>query len=319
MGYIMAVCGIYKITEKETGKCYIGQSKDIYRRLREHATKKYDESDWHSKYQCMPEKYTFEILTRCRPEDLDDEESYYIYKYNAVNQGLNKQDGNHTIFSTSNKDIVATKEQNVPTIFSMENINEEITLNNDNNKDLLLHFNPTLIFTNSKSLTAMDTDVLVYLIYCTQLSLIPVGAQFISLFSKNDNSGDSYLRYNTSFSSLINNGFINTDRSLKQNFLDTSTINIDIHFQKYCHIKITKGKKFCLYILCLLDYLKKNKMNTILLNDFQYIKTYPKPADLNRYVLNPTIDLLNQYYYSNPIHYEFIKEKRKSTKIKFIF
>ena len=38
----------------------------------------------------MPEKYTFEILTRCRPEDLDDEESYYIYKYNAVNQGLNK-------------------------------------------------------------------------------------------------------------------------------------------------------------------------------------------------------------------------------------
>ena len=60
-------------------------------------------------------------------------------------------------------------------------------------------------------------------------------------------------------------------------------------------------------------------MNTILLNDFQYIKTYPKPADLNRYVLNPTIDLLNQYYYSNPIHYKFIKEKGKSTKIKFIF
>ena len=118
----MAVCGIYKITEKETGKCYIGQSKDIYRRLREHATKKYDESDWHSKYQCMPEKYTFEILTRCRPEDLDDEESYYIYKYNAVNQGLNKQNGNHTIFSTSNQDVAAIKEQNVPTVFSMENI-----------------------------------------------------------------------------------------------------------------------------------------------------------------------------------------------------
>ena len=30
----MAVCGIYKITNKETEQCYIGQSIDIFKRLR---------------------------------------------------------------------------------------------------------------------------------------------------------------------------------------------------------------------------------------------------------------------------------------------
>mgnify|MGYP003502342013 CR=1 FL=1 len=32
--------GIYKITKKENGKSYIGQSNDIYRRFNEHKTKK---------------------------------------------------------------------------------------------------------------------------------------------------------------------------------------------------------------------------------------------------------------------------------------
>jgi len=97
----MAVCGIYKITEKETNKCYIGQSKDIYERLKQHSTDTYSEDDWHTKFQSNPEKFTFEILVRCDPEDLDNEESYYIYKYNSIQQGYNKKNGNHSIFKTA--------------------------------------------------------------------------------------------------------------------------------------------------------------------------------------------------------------------------
>ena len=39
----MAVCGIYKITEKATGLSYIGQSKDIFRRLTEHTNSNINE------------------------------------------------------------------------------------------------------------------------------------------------------------------------------------------------------------------------------------------------------------------------------------
>lgn len=91
MGDIMAVCGIYKITNQITHKCYIGQSKDIFRRWREHLAKGYKDIDWHTNLQLSPENYTFEIVTQCDEEDLNDLESYYIHIYDSINEGYNKK------------------------------------------------------------------------------------------------------------------------------------------------------------------------------------------------------------------------------------
>jgi len=99
----MAVCGIYKITNKETGECYVGQSIDIFNRFREHLSDKYEPTDWHTDLQNEIEKYSFEVLTCCDQKELDKKESYYIHKYDSVEHGYNKTYGNHSQFSPHNK------------------------------------------------------------------------------------------------------------------------------------------------------------------------------------------------------------------------
>lgn len=98
----MAICGIYKITNKETGECYIGQSIDIFNRFREHLSDKYEKADWHTNLQNEVEKYSFEVVTCCDQKELDKKESYYIYKYDSVEHGYNKTYGNHSQFSPYN-------------------------------------------------------------------------------------------------------------------------------------------------------------------------------------------------------------------------
>ena len=87
--------GIYKITKKENGKCYIGQSNNIERRFREHLTKG-DKSRIAvdkaiQKYG--PAAFTFEILEECSIEQLNERESYWIKYYDAKNKGYNMSDG----------------------------------------------------------------------------------------------------------------------------------------------------------------------------------------------------------------------------------
>ncbi len=109
----MAVCGIYKITNIINHKCYIGQSTDIFRRWREHVSCQYKDIDWHTTMQNSPENYSFEIITQCAKEDLDDLESYYIHLYNSVNNGYNKHPQHSSIFDTSlskSPDIKETQE-----------------------------------------------------------------------------------------------------------------------------------------------------------------------------------------------------------------
>ena len=74
--------GIYKITKKENGKSYIGQSTDIVRRFWCHkhrdtmpidvAIQKYGE-----------DAFTYEIIEECSPEKLDERERYWIKYYNT--------------------------------------------------------------------------------------------------------------------------------------------------------------------------------------------------------------------------------------------
>lgn len=80
------ICGIYKITNLVNGKIYIGQSKDIYKRWKEHryniANKKYESCILYKaikKYGI--DNFEFSVVESCKIEDLNIREEYYIRKY----------------------------------------------------------------------------------------------------------------------------------------------------------------------------------------------------------------------------------------------
>lgn len=72
--------GIYKITNKINGKCYIGQSVDIKRRFYDHSCKSHEHN--RHLYNAMgkygKENFEFEILEECPIELLNEREIYYI-------------------------------------------------------------------------------------------------------------------------------------------------------------------------------------------------------------------------------------------------
>lgn len=80
--------GIYKITNKNNGKVYIGQSVDISHRRSCH---EYDLKNNRHKniylqraYNIEPDAFSFEIICYCNEEDLDELEMFYINKYNSA-------------------------------------------------------------------------------------------------------------------------------------------------------------------------------------------------------------------------------------------
>lgn len=107
--------GIYKITKKETGKAYIGQSNNIERRFLQHcykgekaripldiAIKKYGK-----------DAFTFEILEECTPEQLNERESYWIKYYDTVNNGYNCSEGGDQQSTGENNGRAKLTEQDV--------------------------------------------------------------------------------------------------------------------------------------------------------------------------------------------------------------
>ena len=87
--------GIYKITNKTTGKSYIGQSNDIQRRLKEHqvvgersripvdiAIQKYGKDN-----------FLYEVIEECSIEELNQKETYWIQQFDTVNNGYNCNNG----------------------------------------------------------------------------------------------------------------------------------------------------------------------------------------------------------------------------------
>ena len=78
------ICGIYKITNKINNKSYIGQSKDIQRRWKEHIKHSKDIHDTQVIYLAIRkyglENFKFSIVEECALESLDEKEIYYIEK-----------------------------------------------------------------------------------------------------------------------------------------------------------------------------------------------------------------------------------------------
>jgi len=81
--------GIYKITCKETGRCYIGQSKHIEVRWKTHQKKRFP-----------PQDFDYEILITCPIADLNELEVLMIKTFDSHANGYNKTIGGTSIKST---------------------------------------------------------------------------------------------------------------------------------------------------------------------------------------------------------------------------
>ena len=90
------VSGIYKITNLVNGKVYIGQSKDILRRFKEHFNIKSKVSNTYLHYSIKHygiENFVFEVILKTY--DLDYWEKFFIYWYRSTNNeyGYNLTNG----------------------------------------------------------------------------------------------------------------------------------------------------------------------------------------------------------------------------------
>lgn len=77
------ICGIYMIINNITGHQYIGQSKDILRRYKQHlSTKSHGTPELHRDLAQIGEKYAILlILEECDPELLNEREKFYIERH----------------------------------------------------------------------------------------------------------------------------------------------------------------------------------------------------------------------------------------------
>ena len=96
-------CGIYKIQNKINGKCYIGQSINIYKRWQEHKSNSINKNHEDSYYPlyCAIRKYgidnfDFSIIEECNQEELNNKEIYWVKYYNSFENGYNQTLGGNT-------------------------------------------------------------------------------------------------------------------------------------------------------------------------------------------------------------------------------
>ena len=81
------ICGIYKITNIQNNKCYIGQSANIKFRWITHIIDSIngDQAPIHIEMQNIGiQNFKLEILEECSIEQLNDKEQYYIKYYNSL-------------------------------------------------------------------------------------------------------------------------------------------------------------------------------------------------------------------------------------------
>lgn len=81
---------IYKITNKETGKCYIGQAQDVQRRWKLHCSPKSGCKKLKNAIQKYgKDAFEFKVLFVCSEKDADWYETLMISGYNSVEHGYN--------------------------------------------------------------------------------------------------------------------------------------------------------------------------------------------------------------------------------------
>lgn len=91
--------GIYKITNTINNKCYIGLSKNLEKRIKQHEKNSLSLSQQSMKklYWAVSEygrdNFKIEILEKCLPENLAKRENYWIKEFNSYEDGYNSSWG----------------------------------------------------------------------------------------------------------------------------------------------------------------------------------------------------------------------------------
>ena len=93
------VCGIYKITNTENNKAYIGKSTDIKKRWTEHVKSSLDigtiaKQNIHTAIKKEGiEKFTFQIIDTCSKEEYSEREKYWVNFHKTQVFGYNMREG----------------------------------------------------------------------------------------------------------------------------------------------------------------------------------------------------------------------------------
>lgn len=84
---------IYKATCLQTGKCYIGQTKNFKKRKSQHETAKDDYVFHKAIRKYGKDSFVWEILEECPYNQLNEKEIYWIATYDSYNNGYNSTQG----------------------------------------------------------------------------------------------------------------------------------------------------------------------------------------------------------------------------------
>lgn len=123
------ICGIYKITNLINNKIYIGQSVDIYTRWAKYKSIKYCHNE-HLRNSFLKygiNNFLFEIIEICNEKDLDEEEKYYIQKFNSFEHGYNQTKGGHNNYETKRNYKIVQIDTNNNEIINEFNTYKQIT------------------------------------------------------------------------------------------------------------------------------------------------------------------------------------------------
>jgi len=90
----MPTSGIYLITNTRNNLVYVGKTKNLKKRKREHFSLCFaGRTLIDSAIAAEPENFKWEVIKECPIEDLDYYEQYYIYYLDAMNHGYNRSFG----------------------------------------------------------------------------------------------------------------------------------------------------------------------------------------------------------------------------------
>lgn len=98
--------GIYKITNKINGKCYIGQSTNIEERLKAHKRSKQNKPLYNAFKKYNINNFIFEVLEECKKDELSEREIYYIDLYKSSNS---KYGYNLSLGGEGHKELVSER------------------------------------------------------------------------------------------------------------------------------------------------------------------------------------------------------------------
>lgn len=108
----MYMIGIYKITNKITHKCYIGQSKEIERRLYSHMCSR-ENSRIDNAIKKEPQNFTYEVIELCSQSELNDREVYWISYYDSYIDGYNRTPGGSFRFCPDKNSISLLSDEDI--------------------------------------------------------------------------------------------------------------------------------------------------------------------------------------------------------------